>query len=270
MGSDGGGNRMLFDLRSGRRRSVIKVVYATLAVLMGLSLFLVIGGFNIAELFNSSGTGSAAGQYEDDAERIELKLRKSPEDPGLLLSLTRARSSAANSLYELGPQEERFITPEAQQQLRLAADAWEKYLDSTDKPAVSGAQLMAPAMLTLAEFSRTNVESSEYVQAAVDAAALVAEKKPNLNSLSTLAIYTALLDERAKAKKITAQARKFATTKFARESLDKEVERFEKIGKEFQATVRTEEREQARAGTGRQSLENPLGGAGLGGAAPGE
>ena len=52
---------MLFDLRGGRRGQVVKVVYALLAVLMGLSLFLVIGGFNLAELFNGgTSTGDAA------------------------------------------------------------------------------------------------------------------------------------------------------------------------------------------------------------------
>jgi len=260
---------MLFDLRSGRRRNVVKVVYATLAVLMGLSLFLVIGGFNIAELFNNPGAGDVAGQYEDDAARFEKKLQKNPEDSALLLNLTRARTNAANSLYEVGPQEERILTPEAQQQLRLAADAWERYLDSTDEPAAAGAQLMAPTMITLAEFSRNNVESNEYVEAAVEAAAIVADKRPNLNSLSILALYTALLGEKKKAEKFADQARKYTTTKFARQSLDKEVDRFAEIGKNFQAAVKQEEQQEASTGAGRQSLENPLGGAGLGGAVSG-
>src|ERR1044072_2501328 len=72
-------HKMLFDLRGGRRGAVVKVVYALLAVLMGLSLFLVIGGFNLAELFNSSNsTGDAAKPYEEQAARIETKLRKEP------------------------------------------------------------------------------------------------------------------------------------------------------------------------------------------------
>ena len=39
---------MVFDIR-GRRRHVVKVVYAILAVLMGASLFLVVGPVNIGE-----------------------------------------------------------------------------------------------------------------------------------------------------------------------------------------------------------------------------
>ncbi|HET8813882.1 MAG TPA: hypothetical protein VFM51_02875 [Solirubrobacterales bacterium] len=259
---------MLFDLRSGRRRNVVKVVYATLAVLMGLSLFLVIGGFNIAELFNSPGTNDVAGQYEDEAERIEKKLRKDPEDSALLLRLTRARTNAASGLYDIGPREERLVTPEAQQQLRLAADSWEKYLDSTDEPAAVGAQLMAPTMITLAENSRNNVEANEYVKVAVEAAEIAAKKRPNLNSLSIFAFYTAFLDEE-KAERIADQASKFLTTKFARQSFEKELERFAEIGKSFQGAVRAEEQQEAQAGAGRQALENPLGGASLGGTAGG-
>jgi len=37
-----GERRMLFDIR-GRRKNVVKVVYAILAVMMGASLFLVVG-----------------------------------------------------------------------------------------------------------------------------------------------------------------------------------------------------------------------------------
>lgn len=262
-------HRMLFDLKSGRRRNVVKVVYATLAVLMGLSLFLVIGGLNIAELFNNTGGGDIAGQYEDDAERIEAKLRKTPEDPALLLNLTRARTNAANSLYDVGPQEERLMTPEAQQQLQLAADAWEKYLDSTNEPAATGAQLMAPTFITLAENSRNNVESNEYLETAVEAAAIAADRRPNLNSLSIFAFYTALLDEKDKAERIADRARKYTTTKFASQSLDKEVDRFAEIGKNFQAAVRAEEQRESNAGAGRETLENPLGGAGIGGTASG-
>ncbi|HEX5983378.1 MAG TPA: hypothetical protein VFY69_04150, partial [Solirubrobacterales bacterium] len=129
-------HKMLFDLRSGKRRNVVKVVYATLAVLMGLSLFLVIGGFNIAELFSSNGSVDIAEEFEDDAERLEQRLVKDPENEQLLLSLTRARINAGNSLYEGDPGAQvRTITPEAVAQFRLAAEAWEEYLDSTKEPS---------------------------------------------------------------------------------------------------------------------------------------
>ena len=41
-----GERRMLFDIR-GRRKNVVKVVYGILAVMMGASLFLVVGPVNL-------------------------------------------------------------------------------------------------------------------------------------------------------------------------------------------------------------------------------
>ena len=83
--------RMVFDIR-GRRRHVVKFVYAILALLMGASLFLVVGPVNIGSLLGTSrGTSSAASGLEEQAARVEHRLLKSPEDPDLLLSLTRAR-----------------------------------------------------------------------------------------------------------------------------------------------------------------------------------
>lgn len=271
MAKGDGEHKMLFDLRSGRRRNVVRVVYATLAVLMGLSLFLVIGGFNIAELFNSNGTTDAASAFEDDAERIEGKLVKEPENPQLLLNLTRARVNAGNSLYSGEPGAEvREATPEAVEQLRFAADAWERYLDSTDEPSPNGAVLMAQTLLTLAENARSTLESQENAEAAARAAGIVAEQQPNLNSLSTYAIYTAILGDREKAEKIAAEAKKLATDKSQRESIDKSVAQYLKIGEKFEKEVQRAKRLEAQAGGQVPAGENPLGGAGLGGAGLGE
>lgn len=269
-------NNMLFDLRSGRRRNVVKVVYATLAVLMGLSLFLVIGGFNIAELFQGNGTVDAASEFEDDAERIEDKLRKDPENDQLLLTLTRTRINAGNALYSGDPGAEvREITPEAVQQLRLGQDAWERYLEATDEPNPSGAVLMSATLLTLAENARSSTESKENVEAAVQAAQIVADQKPSLNSLSTLAFYTALLAKKEQAEAIADKAKKLAPEKLQRESIDKEVDRYLKIGEEFNkslAQIEAAEKQAGAQGGGTQTQpgENPLGGAGLTGPALGE
>ncbi len=76
-----GERRMLFDTR-GKRKHVIRVVYAILALLMGASLFLVVGPFNLAELTGGSDGGSANEVFEEQAERIEGRLAKDPQDEG--------------------------------------------------------------------------------------------------------------------------------------------------------------------------------------------
>src|SRR5690242_273177 len=154
--ASGGGKerRMVFDIR-GRRKVAVKVVYAVLAVLMGLSLFLVVGPLNIGEIFGNSSGGSAAGQFEEGAEKLELKLKKEPENTDLLIGLTRERVNAANQLYNVGPEEQREVTPEALQQLQLASDSWTRYLEATKEPSAGVAQLMAPNLIVAAQYART-------------------------------------------------------------------------------------------------------------------
>ncbi len=212
---------MLFDIR-GRRKHVVKVVYAVLAVLMGASLFLVVGPLNVGELFNSSSSsGEAARPYEEQAERVEAKLRRDPEDPELLMSLTRAQVSAGNSLLSLEPSEDDFL--EAMQQYRQASSTWSEYLKATDEPSAGIAQLMATAQLALAESSQTFPEAQSNIDAAAAAQRIVAEQRPTLNSLTTLALYTYFTGDFAAADKAKAEAKKLANEKFEREQIDQQL-----------------------------------------------
>jgi hypothetical protein len=257
-------NRMVFDIR-GRRRYAVKVVYAVLAVLMGISLFLVVGPVNIGQLIgNSNSSGSVAGQFEEEAERIELRLKKEPENSNLLVNLMRTRVNAANNLYEVGPEEEAAITPEALQQLQLASEAWSKYLKATDEPAVGAAQFIAPQLMTLATYTSSIPESLANVEAAVQAQQMVASARPNLNSLTTLAFFRALNAEYKKGQQAAGEAEKYANTKFERENIGNELERYEKLGRQYHKYVKEVEAQEAQGGkSGKESLESPLGGGGV-------
>jgi hypothetical protein len=268
-------HRMLFDIRRGRRKTAVKVVYAVLAVLMGLSLFLVTGGINIGELFSdSSGGGEAAKPYEEQAERLEAKLRKDPEDPELLMGVARAHVTAGNSLLSIEPTEEDLI--EALQQYQQASSAWSEYVKLTKEPNAGVAQLMAPALLTLAERSRTLPESAANVKAATEAQKIVAEQRPTLNSYSTLALYTYFTGDYAAAEKAKAEAKKLTNAKFEAEQLDKGLKEAKGRAEKFQQElkkVEAAEKAAAKANKGNpQGLEggsNPLSGA-FGGGALGE
>ena len=77
--ASGGERRMLFDIR-GKRKHVVRVVYAILALLMGASLFLVVGPVNIGSLLGNSNTATETTKiFEERAERLERELRKDPE-----------------------------------------------------------------------------------------------------------------------------------------------------------------------------------------------
>ena len=230
-----GERRMVFDT-GGRRRGVVKVVYAVLAVLMGLSLLLVVGPAPLQEIFGIEDEVSrASDQFEEQAEKTELKLKKDPEDPDLLLSLTRNRINAGNALVESNPETgEIAYTPESIQQLQAASESWSKYLKATDEPNPAAAQIAAQALFALAQTARTGPESALNVRAAAQAQQIVAEGRPSLGSLSTLAIYRLYSFDYKGAAQAQKEAKPYANTKFERESLDNELEEVGKRAREFE------------------------------------
>ncbi len=94
-------HRMVFDIR-GRRRHVVKFVYALLAILMAGSLFLVTGAINLNSIFGTSSSGESAAQVaEKQAVAIEQRIKKEPAKEEVLLgNLTRARVTTANAMYQ--------------------------------------------------------------------------------------------------------------------------------------------------------------------------
>jgi hypothetical protein len=260
MAKKDGERRMVFDT-GGRRRGVVKVVYAILAVLMGLSLLLVVGPAPLQDIFGVENEVSRASeQFEDQAERAERKLRKDSENPELLLSLTRARINAGNSLATANP-ETRAIeyTPESRQQLEAASEAWSKYLKATGEPSPAGAQLMAQALFALAQTSRTGGEAEGNLHAAAKAQRIVAATRPSLGSLSTLAIYRYYSFDYEGAEEARRKAAGYANTKFERESLGKELDQISARGHEFEKQLAQIEKEARQAqARGESSLANPL------------
>jgi DNA repair exonuclease SbcCD ATPase subunit len=270
MAQGGKEHRMLFDLQRGRRRTAVKVIYAILAVLMGLSLFLVVGSFNITELFNGSG-GSAGGEvakpYEEQAEKLEAKLKKAPEDEKLLLDLTRARVTAGKSMVTAEPTEEAVV--QALQQYQLASSAWSEYLKASKKPSAGVAQLMAPALFSLAsEGSRTYPEAQSNIEAASQAQKILAQQRPTLNSYSTLALYTYFTGDYKAAETAQAKAAKLTPEKSQREQLEKQMEEVKKSAEKFQQErkrIAAAQKAAAKSNKGNpESLQSPsttLGGA---------
>jgi hypothetical protein len=258
---DGGERRMLFDIR-GRRKNVVKAVYATLALLMGLSLLLFFGPAPLTELFGTgSSSTNAADQLEDQAERIELKLKKEPENPQLLLALTRARIGVGNALAVSNPETGEFVafSPESRQQIFLASETWSKYLKATDEPNAGGAQLAAQAFFGLAQSARTIGEAEGNVREAAKAQQIVAENRPSLGSLSTLAIYRYYSFDYKGAAQARKEAVKYTGGKSERESLDKQLDEISKRGHEFEKQVAQIEKEAKEAQEkGEGAAINPL------------
>jgi hypothetical protein len=261
--------RMVFDIR-GRRRHVVKAVYAILALLMVASLFLVTGAVNLNSLFGGSTTGeSAVSSFEKQAEAIEAKLVETPGEEVLLGNLTRTRINTANAMLTAGAGESEGGVEEFKQQLAQASEDWSEYLKAAKEPSAGIAIQVAPALFQLAELSSTGSEALVNIKAAAEAQKLVAEKRPSLNSWSTLAIYTVYTQNYKAAEEALKEATADANTKFERESLENKFKETEKSAKEFGKQLKAEKVSKAsEAAGGKESLEKPfegLGATGLGG-----
>jgi len=260
-----GERRMLFDTR-GRRKHVIRVVYAVLALLMGGSLFLVVGPVNIAELLGDSNSTSASKVLDEQVERLERRVAANPEDEQLLVTLTRAQISAGNTQIEpVAEGETPIVSAAARKDFEAASQTWNRYLKQTSEPSATAAQLVAGTFFQLAESSTTVSEAQEYVAKAAGAQRIAAEESPTLGSLSTLAIYEFFKGDFAAGDKATEQAVAKAPSKSEAKGIEEQLAEYRKRGKAF-AKQKKEfaktEREQ-----GKEALQNPFGG--FGAAAPG-
>jgi hypothetical protein len=257
-----GERRMLFDTR-GKRKHVIRVVYAILALLMGASLFLVVGPFNLANILgNSSSTGSSAAKVlHEQAERIERRLAKSPDDEQLLLALTRARINAGNAQIEPTAETERpIITAEATEDFEAASETWAKYLKQAEEPSATAAQLVASTYFRLAEGSVTVRAAEENVSRAAKAQGIAAAQRPNLGSLSTLAIYEYFAGDFAAGDKASKQAAAEASSTAEAKSIEKQLAEFRKRGEAFAKQKKEVAKVESEAS--KESLKNPFGGFG--------
>lgn len=261
-------HKMLFDLRGGKRGAVVKVVYAVLAVLMGVSLLLIAGPLPFGDIFGGEDAQELAqDQSQERIERIEVKLAKDAEDPALLLNLTRAHLAAASSYVEEVAPEQVAVTPEARQQFEQAASSWDEYVAVTNEPSIGTAQQMANTFLQLAESSPSLESAEENMVAAAEAQRIVADRRPSIGSLGTLALYTAFTFDYGQAKEYNEEAMKFANTKIEREQLENQFEETEKRAKELEKEIQREERLQKavengqtqQQGGGGETQPNPFG-----------
>jgi hypothetical protein len=249
--------RMLFDIR-GRRKNVIRVIYALLAILMAASLFVAVGPFNLAEVIGTGGTGDAAEALQDQAERIEGRLEKAPKDEQLLLSLTRARIGAGNALTDEDPATgTRTVTAEAEAEYEKAMEAWDRYLAQADEPNPTAALLVATTSFSVAESAETLGDIEEAISAAVAAQRIAAGARPTVGSLTTLAIFEYYNLEFDAGDRTAKRAAAEAPSKSAAKRVEKQMATYRKRTKQWAKQV--EQLKKAQKDQGKEALENPLG-----------
>lgn len=264
-----GERRLLFDTR-GRRKHVIRVVYAILALLMGTSLFLVIGPVNIGELIgNSTGGGSAAKVFEEQAERIETRLAQDPSDEQLLLTLTRARINAGNAKTEVVAEGKiPTISPEAHREFEAASESWSRYLKQVgDEASPTGAQLVATTFFRLAESGGTSLQEIKgNIALAARAQRIAAEQQPSVGSLTSLAIFEYFNGDFVAGDEAQKEAVAKAPAKGEVKSIEKQLTAYRQRAKQYRKGIAKAAKVEQKLS--KESLQSSLGG--LGGAPAGE
>ena len=175
---------MLFDLRSSGRRRTIKVIYLTLAFLMGggLILFGIGGGTSLnGGLFDAfsgnSGGGSVDDRFKKQETALVAKVRANPQDAAAYAQLARVRFQLAGSGDQYDPNTNQY-TNEGKAELRQAASAWQQHLKlAGDHPDPRVATSMVNAYIALGDSKN-----------AVTAQEIVAEDRNAAGQYSTLAI----------------------------------------------------------------------------------
>jgi hypothetical protein len=174
---------MLFDLRGSGRRRVVKIVYVTLAILMGGGLVLFgIGGSGalsgglLDAITESSGTGDdGSDRLRTQEQQATAKARQDPTAANWA-AVARARFTLAQS-GEFVDQATQNYTDAGAEMLRSAGRAWDesvKLADGSPDPRV--ASLMVQAYAGIGELDK-----------AATAQEIIAEDRNSAGAYATLA-----------------------------------------------------------------------------------
>jgi hypothetical protein len=271
-----GEHRMLFDLR-GRRKRVIQVVYAMLALLMGGGLIFFgigtgSGNGGIANLLGNGGSSSGSGSaiFDEQIQRIQSKLAKDPRDETLVGQLTRARYNAGNIQIQYDPNTgaPTSIPTSATEEFRKSGDAWRRYIKLNPKePSANVAQLAAKALLYSASTATTAPDFSHSIDTAVQAQAIFARARPSLNSYLTLSQYSFFAGD-FEAGDAAAHKAQQEAPKAQQAAVKQAVGQYRTQGKQIEKQIKAASKFNPGAG-GKQALESPLGGLSSGGTGTG-
>jgi hypothetical protein len=249
---------MLFDL-SGKRKRVVQVVYALLAILFAVSFV----GFGIGSdaaggIFDAFGLGSGSNDndnpaFEDRINEAEEQLAADPKDEAALQTLVEVHYQAGND--ELDVDEETgaiTITDTAEESYNESVAYWEDYLEVAKKPDDGTASIANQAYGVLLQ-NADPASVPTLAKRAVPPAEIVAEATPGVGTYATLAQYayfagdTKLGDDAAK--KAVAEA-----DPSQKKSLEQQLEATAKAAAELQKQID----KQAEQGDGEGAFTNPL------------
>ena len=175
---------MLFDLRGAGRRRTVKVVYITLAFLMGGGLVLfgiggdVSGGLVDAITERGGGGDDGSDRFRKAEAAALARTKANPQDAAAWAALARARFQIAGLGENFDPEKATF-TKSGRAKLVSAEEAWDRYLAlDPPKPDDRVASLMVQA------FGALNKPDK-----AAQAQEVITEARPTASTFSQLAIF---------------------------------------------------------------------------------
>lgn len=255
---------MLFDL-SGKRRNVIRVIYALLAALfLGGFLFFGIGsdapgGLGDLLGFGTNETASENPQFEQEIEDAEERLAADPKDEAALEELVRVRYQAGNEALEADEETGQVtLTSEAETQFSESTDAWETYSKVAKKPSPDVAAIANQAYSVLLQFSDPQ-DVATLAEDAVPAAELYAESNPGVGTYATLAQFAYFAGDMKTGDDAAARAAE-EVDGAQRKQLEKDLE----TARDAAAQLDKQLAKQAEQGGEEEAFSNPLQDTGVG------
>jgi len=245
---------MIFDLKSGKRRRVVQVVFGFLAFIFFISFV----GFGIGSdvsggIFDALGIGGndsgGSTQYESQIEDAEESLAADPEDETALLDLVRynflsATESGVTTDPTTGATE---ITEDSRVDLEQSVQRWQAYLDTKpSRPDVGAAANVAQAYVLLADAG-----------GAASAQRIVAESQGTAASFGQLAFYL-YADGKIDAGDAAAKQSVEAADESQRDQIEKNLEQLRKQAIRQQEAIK-EQQQPAGDETSSPQLEDPFG-----------
>jgi tetratricopeptide (TPR) repeat protein len=252
---------MLFDLSSGKRRRVVQVIYAMLALLIGGGLVLFgIGGGGSGGILDAIGiggdsSGSSSPQYEQQISDYEAKLQQNPQDTAALIGLAKVHYlSATSSGVSTDPQTGQLsISEDAHSELEQAAETWQKYLKTNpDNPNANAATNAVQVYQLLND-----------AKGAAEAQRIVADAQNSSAAFGQLAFY---LYADFNFKEADAAADKAVSLADAsdRKNIEKTMQAYSAQAHKTQKAIEKAQQQGNSGGAAQQQLQDPFGSLGAG------
>jgi hypothetical protein len=251
---------MLFDLSSGKRRRVVQVIYAMLALLIGGGLVLFgIGGGGSGGILDAVGLGGDSGgssnpQYEEQISDYEAKLQQNPQDTSAMLGLAKvhylsATSTGVSTDAQTG---QISISEDAHSELEEAADTWQRYLKTDPEHPNSNAATNAVQIYQLLNDASGAAEAQQ----------IVADAQKSSAAYGQLAFYL-YADFKFKEADAAAAKAVAAAEPSDRKNIEKTMQAYSEQAHKTQKAIKKQQ-QQGGGEAAQQQLQDPFGTLGAG------